>query len=210
MNLSPLDIALMCLVVAGIFAVIEIALTVRKAGRTIDSLSKSVTDTIDEVQPTITKLDGIVDELGPASKRIDPLIAKAETAVDALSLDLMDVDRILGDVSTVTGTGANVSNAVAGAAEHVAAAVSSVAGKVTGRTEPAAGIQGASEPSQLEGPAQGVADVEGDDGYFTYPTDGKGKKSKYEDEKHEDEKHEEAAADQAAPTSLPHTEGTID
>jgi ABC-type transporter Mla subunit MlaD len=167
MELGPLDIALIVLVIAGVWAVVEIALTLRKTRKAVDDLSKQATEAMDNLQPSITKLDGVMDELGPASKELEPLLKKAQTTIDAASLDLMQVDEILTDVSTVTGTGANVADAVSNVAGHVATAANGVVSKLSGQ-EPKqqAKLEGAKEPVDESLPA---SQVEGDEGYFTYP-----------------------------------------
>ena len=70
--MSPIQIALLLLAVAGVWAIVELALTLRKTRTVVDSLDKTVTDlnnTIAEAQPVVAKLDGAVDELTPALAR---------------------------------------------------------------------------------------------------------------------------------------------
>ncbi|MBQ1840094.1 MAG: hypothetical protein II128_02015, partial [Atopobiaceae bacterium] len=61
--MSPLSILLLVLAVAGIWAVVELALTLRKARTTLDEVSHSATEAMDQATPVIAKLDGVVDEL---------------------------------------------------------------------------------------------------------------------------------------------------
>ena len=42
--MSPIQIALLLLVVAGVWAIVELALTLRKTRTVVDSLDKTVTD----------------------------------------------------------------------------------------------------------------------------------------------------------------------
>ena len=145
--MEPMTIALIVLVIAGIWAVVELALTIRQARKSVSELADSVNDTIGEVRPAIAKLDGAIDELQPAVKQIEPILEKASTTVDLINVDLVRVEGILSDVNTVTGTGARVTDAVSGAVEHAASGVAGVAAKVQVNVE----------------------QVCGDTGYFTYP-----------------------------------------
>lgn len=173
MEMTPLNIALVCLVVAAVWAVIELALTIRKSRTTIDGLAESVNTTIAELQPVISKFDGMADELQPTAKELTPLVQKAQTAVDAASLDLLRIDGILGDVSTVTGTGAAATTAVSSAVESVAGAATGLIGRMTGSTPKAETAKleekttGAAAPKPSEEEAK-----ESDPGYFTYPVSG--------------------------------------
>lgn len=176
--MDAMTIALIVLLVAAIWAVVELALVLRRTRKSVSDVTESVNGVLDEVRPIVTKLDGVVDELAPASKRIDPLLDKATTTVDLLNVDLARVEGILSDVTTVTDTGARVSEAVSGAADAVATKVAGVVDKVTGKlggaTPQEALAQGSSDKSaQIDHsyPEQDVSvkHVSGDAGYFTYP-----------------------------------------
>ncbi|MFQ7393370.1 MAG: hypothetical protein ACLRM9_09135 [Collinsella aerofaciens] len=59
--MSPIQIALLLLAVAGVWAIAELALTLRKTRNVVDSLDKTVNDlnnTIAEAQPVVAKLTG--------------------------------------------------------------------------------------------------------------------------------------------------------
>ena len=177
--MDAMTIALIVLVAAAVWAVVELALTLRRTRRSVADLTDSVTGVVDEMRPVITKLDGAADELVPASKRIEPILEKAATSVDLLNVDLVRVEGILSDVNTVTGTGARVSDAVSGAADAVATGVGRAAAKVAGKVQgrAAAKIAGAEQPhleapGAEEVPPAEVERVSGDDGYFTYPAAG--------------------------------------
>lgn len=78
--MSPIQIALLLLAVAGVWAVIELALTLRKTRTVVDSLDKTVSDlnnTIAEAQPVVAKLDGAVDELTPRWLRLSRSSSRA-------------------------------------------------------------------------------------------------------------------------------------
>ena len=71
--MSPIQIALLLLAVVGVWAVIELALTLRKTRTVVDSLDKTVSDlnnTIAEAQPVVAKLDGAVVSSPPHLPRL--------------------------------------------------------------------------------------------------------------------------------------------
>ncbi len=178
-SLQPMTIALIVLVIVGIWAVAELALTIRQARKSVSDLTDSVNDTIAELRPVVAKLDGVADELPAAAKQIEPILEKASTTVDLINVDLVRVEGILSDVNAVTDTGARASGAVTGAVESVASgvagAVAKVAGKVTGKGPAPAKLEGGEAPVALTAAEQeGVAteQVSGDEGYFTYPSAG--------------------------------------
>lgn len=130
--MDPLHILLVLLVIAGIWAVIELALTIRRARTTVDSLDKTmgeVNDMFAETRPVVAKLDGAIDELQPALTQVEPLLKSANVAVDALTSNLIEVEAVVRDVSTVTGAAANAGNAVSGVADSASEAVQKLLGK---------------------------------------------------------------------------------
>lgn len=187
--MEPLTIALIVLVVVGIWAVVELALVLRRTRKSVGELTESVNGTLDELRPVITKLDGAADELVPASKRIEPILEKAATSVDLVNVDLVRIESILSDVGTVTDTGARASNAVTGAVDAVASGVAGAVGRVAGKVAGGAKSQaklgdvakhgrleaaGATAQARPEASEQPVERVSGDAGYFTYPVDAEG------------------------------------
>lgn len=169
-DLAPIDIALVVLALAGVWAIVEVALTLRGVRTSLNEVMSSVNQTITEIQPVINKLDGVVDELNPTMKQVQPLLEKAGTAVDALSLDLIRVEEILGDVSSVTGTATNVTGAVTKVTGSAADAAAGLIGKIAhkgGDPEPAR--LGAVAPN-TEPPADVEPKPAKDSGYFTYDT----------------------------------------
>ncbi len=177
-SLEPMTIALIVLVIAGIWAVVELALTFRQTRKSVSELTDSVNDTIADIRPVVAKLDGVADELPAAAKQIEPILEKASTTVDLINVDLVRVEGILSDVNAVTDTGARASGAVTGAVESVASGVAGVvnkvAGKVSGKGSAQAKIAAGESPAALEGTTEPVASeqVSGDAGYFTYPSEG--------------------------------------
>lgn len=130
--MDPLHILLALLVIAGIWAVIELALTIRRARTTVDSLDKTmgeVNDMLAETRPVVAKLDGAIDELQPALTQVEPLLKSANVAVDALTSNLIEVEAVVRDVSAVTGAAANAGNVVSGVADSASEAVQKLLGK---------------------------------------------------------------------------------
>lgn len=131
--MSPIQIALLLLAVAGVWAIAELALTLRKTRNVVDSLDKTVNDlnnTIAEAQPVVAKLDGAVDELTPALAQMEPLLKSSKTAVDALTSNLVEVEAVVRDISEVTGSMAEASNAVSSVTDSAAGAVQKLFNKV--------------------------------------------------------------------------------
>ena len=131
--MSPIQIALLLLAVAGVWAIVELALTLRKTRNVVDSLDKTVNDlnnTIAEAQPVVAKLDGAVDELTPALAQVEPLLKSSKTAVDALTSNLVEVEAVVRDISEVTGSVAEASNAVSSVTDSAAGAVQKLFNKV--------------------------------------------------------------------------------
>lgn len=143
-----LQIALIVLVLAGVWAVVEVAVTMRSARRDINRLTSSATEVIEQTQPVVAKLDGMVDELEPAAKQVAPLLAKVEDTVDSANSSLERVSGILEDVSSVSGTASSVTGAVNRVAESAASGVASVVSRLRGAAthEGAARLDAAREP----------------------------------------------------------------
>ena len=160
--LDPMTIALIVLVIAGVWAVVELALTLRQTRKSVSELTDSVNETIADIRPVVAKLDGVADELPAAAKQIEPILEKASTTVDLINVDLVRVEGILSAVS----------GAVESVATGVAGALGKVAGKVSGRTS--AKISAPAATGALDAPAPAepvnVERVSGDEGYFTYPS----------------------------------------
>lgn len=136
-----IQIVLVVLAVAGIWAVIELALVLRRTRGVVDTLDKTVAevaDTIEEARPVVAKLDGIVDELQPAAAQLEPLLKQTTVAVEALSADLVEVNGVLRDVSTVSGTASAASNAVSGLADAASEKVQRLFGRARKAGESAA------------------------------------------------------------------------
>lgn len=131
--MTPLTIFLIILVIAAVWAVVELALTIRKARASVDEITRNANQAIEQVQPIISKVDGMVDDLQPAIKDVQPIIDSAKTAVDVATVDMAKLNDILVDVQTVSGTASNVTNTVNKVADNAAAGVAGVIGKITGK-----------------------------------------------------------------------------
>lgn len=131
--MDPLTIVLIVLVIAAVWAVVELALTIRKTRGVVDSLDKTVGDlnnTLAEAQPIVAKLDGAVDELMPALGQVEPILASGKTAVDALTSNLVEIEGVVRDISSVTGSMADASNAVSSVTDSAVGAVQKLVDKV--------------------------------------------------------------------------------
>lgn len=182
-----MQIVLILLALAGVWAVVELALTIRKTRKVAGSLDKTIdqlNNTIAEAQPIVSKLDGAVDELGPALAQIDPLLKSATTAVDALTSDLVEIEGVVRDVSSVSGAAADASNVVTGITSSASDAVQRLLGKKNNNNAASSdrALETPSDPletptfegSSAENPAisgdteaDALAD-ESEGGYFTY------------------------------------------
>lgn len=161
--MSPIQIVLLLLAVAGVWAVIELALTLRKTRTVVDSLDKTVSDlnnTLAEAQPVVAKLDGAVDELTPALAQVGPLLKSSKTAVDALTSNLVEVEAVVRDISEVTGTMAEASNAVSNVTDSAAGAVQKLFNKVKA---PAADADRKLAAAEAEQPTERVLIGEAED-----------------------------------------------
>ncbi len=176
--MEPFEIALIVLVIAGIWAIAELALTLRKTRGVVNSLDETVSElnnTIAEARPIVAKLDGAVDELQPALAQVEPLLKSTNTAVDALTANLVEVESVVRDVSSVTGAAANAGSAVSGITDTATEAVQRFLGKKKADIPPAdrtlAGeTEGADEseaPARVEIP-EDDSPVSAQKSYYTY------------------------------------------
>lgn len=137
--MDVLRIALIVLAIAGIWAVIELTLTIRRGRDAVKELTGELTEitrlantTIEQLQPVIVKIDEMADDISPAVAQLGPLVEKASTAIDVVTVDLASVNDILVDVSSVTDTASNVTSTVSKAANSAVSGVAGVVGKFTG------------------------------------------------------------------------------
>lgn len=178
--MAVIQIALAVLCIAGIWAVVELALTLRASRSAVDGLDKTVeelSETIAEVRPLVSKVDGVIDDLQPALAQVEPLLRQGSSAVEALSADLVEVNGVLRDISQITGTVSSASDAMSG----LAGAASEKVHKLFSRRRPAERVEALGdadvEAVSSEQPASGLhfhSDEEVEepsDQYFTYGDD---------------------------------------
>lgn len=129
--MEPLTILLIVLVIVAVWAVAEMAILIRKARVSIDEITHSATEAVDQLTPVITKLDGVVDELQPALREVTPLVEKVEVTLDEANASLGSLNGILGDVSSAThgvaGVGESATRIVNTATSAAVGVVSKVA-----------------------------------------------------------------------------------
>ncbi len=177
-SISPIQVGLIILIIAGIWALVELALILKTSREKINDVAQSVEETIDEIKPIVSKLDGVVDEFEPAAKELPILMEKASTAADALTVDLLQVDNILSDVSTMTGAASGVTNTVTKATGAAVNAATNLIGKAAKTVEDKFGLGAPEEDekavleesTQTEPEQESGISTEGAD-YFTYPSD---------------------------------------
>lgn len=133
---TPLNILLLVLVVAGIWALAELALTIRKARVTIDQVAHTANDTVEQVQPILGKVDGLMDDIQPAVKEVQPLMDKVGVTLDEATVSVTRVNDILGDVSSATGAATAVTDSFKGAADAAASTVAGVVSRITRAASP--------------------------------------------------------------------------
>ena len=92
-SLVPVGIVLVC--IAGVVALGALAYM-------LITMTKSIKETFDKVNPLIDQAQETLDATKPALERIDPLMERITLTVDAANLEIMRVDQILEDVNAIT------------------------------------------------------------------------------------------------------------
>lgn len=177
MNIDLLHIALIVLVIAGVWVLVELALVLQRTRGVVGNLDKSVEQlntTLAEAQPIVAKLDGAMDELQPAMAQLEPILKNVNTTVGSLNSNLVEIEGVVRDVSAVTGTAGNAANAVNNITDSASQKVSKIFGRRKAaepeRTlEPAAeeGGQAAAAEAWAEATAK-PAEAHGKKSYYTY------------------------------------------
>lgn len=185
--MGPLDILLIVLAVAGIWAVAELALTLRRARGTVQSLDQTVegvNDVIAEARPVISKLDGMVDDVQPLIKHVDeavcdlkPLMVKVDSSLEELQPALAQVEPLLAqgsiavealsadllEVNAVLRDVGDVTSNMSTASDAVSGLANAASEKVHRlfnrgqRAQDATGERTLTEPDAAAGDAQGAA-----------------------------------------------------
>ena len=78
--MEPLQIVLIVLAVAGVWAVVELAITLRRARTTVSTVNK----TLESVQPVIEKIDSTVASAQPLIARLDETVASTQPIIQRL------------------------------------------------------------------------------------------------------------------------------
>lgn len=143
-----LQIALVVLAVAGIWAIVEVALTLRTTRKSITEITLSANNTIEQIQPVISKIDGMVDELDPTIKQLPALMQKVDEAAENANTSLESLNVVLGDVATVSRAASAVTATVSKAASDA------VTGVVESVSKLGTGLGGSLNPSKLAEVAQ--------------------------------------------------------
>lgn len=174
--MDPLQIALIALALVGAWALVELALVLRRARASVETLDRTVSDVNDVVQearPVVAKLDAALDAVAPALDQIDPLLKQGTVAVEALSADLIEINGVLRDVSAVTGTVSSASSSVTGIAQAASDKVQGLFSKH--RREDSRALshagEGEPEPADQAAPGQEAAERPEPSQYFTYGDD---------------------------------------
>ena len=139
-----LTIALIVLVVAGIWLLVELAISARRIRPVINEAERAVKEArpaiahadelIQEIQPLVTHIDEVVTQIepvvshvdeavtnaSPALTQVDPLLVKTSDAVGALSDNLRQLEGILSDVSRISDRAGSATIAVSDAATNIA------------------------------------------------------------------------------------------
>ena len=173
--MDPVSIVLLVVALAGVWALVELALVLRRTRSAVDELDRTVSElngTVTEARPVVAKLDGMVDELQPALSQVEPLLKQANVAVEALSADLIEVNGVLRDVSQVTGTVSSASGAVSSLTDAASDKVSKLFGK-RAKHEPAPAERmlaevPADEPESADSAAAAPEDAPAPRQYYTY------------------------------------------
>jgi hypothetical protein len=103
------------LLVVVVYAVIELARTLRWIRYTAEDLQPSIkqaTEVREALEPTVKKANEILETLEPSMQRIDPLMERISLTVDAVNLEIMRADQILANLTDVTDVASNAAKAV--------------------------------------------------------------------------------------------------
>lgn len=196
--MDVLTVILIILAIVGVWCLVEVALTVRKARsgvegamKAVDELAADAKETIaqarplidnvnqavTEARPVIAHVDEVVSKAAPAAADVAPLLQTTSVAVENLSGSLERAGAILSDVSRLTGTATNATAAVGAATTGI---LEKVRGRIGTRKVADAGMARI-ESAEAEPEAEDAerAEVEAvpsgkiiseDAGYFTYPS----------------------------------------
>ncbi len=128
-----------------VWFVIELALTIRKARKTVAAIQE-------EIEPSLASIQKITADIQPVITKVDPLVERVSLTVDAANLEIMRVDQILENVTSITGS---VNKAV-GAVDTVTSAPVDFVNSVTKKVRSVFKPKYASNESMKLGGAEGA------------------------------------------------------
>ena len=169
--MEPIQVVLLLLAAAGVWAVVELALVFRKLRGIVASLDKTVDEVngiVADARPIVGKLEETVDNLQPTIADLDPVVVKAGELVDAASADLLEINVLLRDVSGITGSVSSASSAVSNVADAATDKVQRLFGLNREEASPAGRTLETPEAEGLDAPAPAAPATPG---YYTYGSD---------------------------------------
>ncbi|MDR1713970.1 MAG: hypothetical protein LBR39_07475, partial [Coriobacteriales bacterium] len=107
------EVLRMILIAVAVILLIVLIIVGIEAIRTLRRVRK----TVEDLDPTISRVNNTLDTLEPALKRLDPLMERVSLTVDAVNLEIMRADQILADISDVTNVTSGTVKKVSGIAD---------------------------------------------------------------------------------------------
>lgn len=127
-NILSICAVLICIcVIVGCIAWVKTLASIRTHAT---KLTNATTETLEQIQPVIQKLDATLDDIQPAIKELQPLEQEARLSFCALNAQLEQAGAILENVREVSGTAAGVTHSVAGVAQGAISALTNTATSV--------------------------------------------------------------------------------
>lgn len=187
MEMNIVLVVFLCILAAAcVWVAIEGALIIRKLRSKLGALTDHVDKTLEQVDAVLVSADKTIEDLRPAVQGLPGVVDNVDKTIGALHDDLTTVDTILSDVSTISGTALSATSAITKGASQASTAVGGAVAKlgkaVSDKLAPKkpAAISESAAKVALEEKAAEIADsvgvelppteeVQGDDGFFTYP-----------------------------------------
>lgn len=130
MDMYVLSICAILICVCMIVGCIAWVKTLASIRSHASKLTHATTETLEQIQPVIQKLDATLDDIQPAIKELQPLEQEARLSFCALNAQLEQTGAILENVREVSGTAAGVTHSVAGVAQGALSALTNTATSV--------------------------------------------------------------------------------
>lgn len=115
-----ISVAVIVLIAAGVWALVEGALTLRRVRTTTKSLEDSSEQIVRTLDPILQRADRILADIEPVAARLDTTLETTQESLAAAHTAVDQINGILADVSSVSGMASTVTGAVSSAAERVA------------------------------------------------------------------------------------------